>query len=292
MIPKKLLFILLVLALNKVGISQVKTNFNNNNLISGKGVFQKGYNPNIDIILAKKNVTELLLKEKKENEGSKDTKPFKLAEPVTVDLDIVKLAKWNIENDFAFCKYTIKVAGALSSSINFDDFFLPVYTEMYIYNKNGEMITGVITEKENNVNKIWGSWVYHGDLITIEIKTPANTFKELKLHANNIAYGYKEVYKYIKVGGFGQSGTCNINVICPLGNGWEQERNSVGLILAANGDTWCSGSMIMNTCNTNKPFFLTANHCFATNPLQNANAWRFTFQAFSRCVPQAKIAMV
>jgi lysyl endopeptidase len=159
---------------------------------------------------------------------------------------------------------------------------------MYIYNKNGEMITGAITEKENNKNKIWGSWVYQGDLITIEIKTPSKTFNDLKLHVSNIAYGYKEVYKSIKVGGFGQSGPCNINVICPLGNGWEQERNSVGLILNANGTEWCSGSMIMNTCNTSRPFFLTANHCFNPPglPQQNVGAWRFTFQALSTtCTP-------
>ena len=150
------------------------------------------------------------------------------------------------------------------------------------------MITGAITEKENNKNNIWGSWVYQGELVTIEIKTPSQTFNDLKLHIGNIAYGYKDIYKSVKASGFGLSGACNINVICPLGNGWETERNSVSLILSDDGSRWCSGALIMNTCKTNRPFYLTADHCFNPPglPQQNVGAWRFTFQAFSPvCTP-------
>jgi len=92
------------------------------------------------------------------------------------------------------------------------------------------MITGPITEKENNQNNVWGSWVYQGEYLNIEIKTPRPTYKELILHSNNIAYGYKHVYQ-TETAGFGTSEPCNINVICPLGTGWEAERNSVALVL-------------------------------------------------------------
>jgi len=198
----------------------------------------------------------------------------------------VKQANWSFENSFAYCKFLIRVNGALSASINFDEFSLPSGTEMYVYNENGNMITGPITEKENNASKVWGSWVYQGEYLNIEIKTPTSTFKELVLHSNNIAYGYKHIYK-TETAGFGTSESCNINVICPLGTGWEAERNSVALILNDNGEVWCSGAMVMNTCNTSRPFFLTANHCFKPKgqPQQNVSAWRFTFQAWSTTCP-------
>ncbi|MDP1811442.1 MAG: T9SS type A sorting domain-containing protein [Sediminibacterium sp.] len=266
--------------------AQVKTNFNNETLITIQGRFAKNYKIQIDFELPSKNINELLEKEKNEMAKSNETKPFRLAVPVSVDLDIAKLTNWTYDKEYAYGKFTVKLNGALSASINFDKFYLPKATEMYVYNENGNMITGPVTENENNTNKIWGSWVYRGQFLTIEIKTPVSTKEQLLLHSSNIAYGYKEVYKSLKVGGFGQSGTCNINVLCPLGNGWEPERNSVALILDANGQYWCSGSMIMNTCTTNQPFFLTANHCYATNPVQNVSAWRFTFQAWSAtCTP-------
>lgn len=261
--------------------AQVKTNLNNEELIGNQGRFIKSYELKVDFQVPAKNIAELLQAEKLNSEKFKDEKPFQLAVAVPVDLDIAKQISWNYDSTFAYGKFTIKLDGALSSSINFDKFDLPQGTEMYIYNENGNMITGPITEKENNLNKIWGSWVYQGSWLVIEIKTPLLTLKKLVLHSNNIAYGYKEVYA--KVNGFGTSGPCEINVLCPLGSGWEGERNSVALVLNDNGQDWCSGCMVMNTCNSNRPFFLTANHCFTG---QNVTAWRFTFQAWSpTCSP-------
>ena len=260
--------------------AQVKTNFNNSNKIDALGCFNKKYKSTIDFNIQPKNIEELLKKEKElvSNEG----KPFQFAVAEKIDLDLFELIDWIYDGDNCFGKYTLKLEGALSTSINFDSFYLPIATEMYIYNEYGNIITGAITEKENNSKKVWGSWVYKGQYLTIEIKIPTALKHNLKLHANNIAYGYKEIYKD-KTTGFGTSGACNINVLCPLGNGWEGERNAVGILMSSNGTSFCSGSMIMNTCGSNKPFFLTANHCFAGD---NVSLWRFGFQAWSAtCTP-------
>lgn len=272
--------ILVLLYVNSL-TAQVSTNFNNEILVTGNGKFMKNYLSTIDLTLPSKNIDSLLSIERIELLNSKEEKPFKLAIPLSVNLDIAKLIKWTSDNEFAYGKFTIKQTDALSSSISFDKFVLPKGTELFVYNEAGKMITGPVTEKENNENQIWGSWVYQGGLITIEIKTPLVTLGDLTLHINNIAYGYKEIYKSIKVGGFGQSGPCNINVICPLGNGWEGERNSVSTILSATGGEFCTGSLIMNSCNNNRPFYLTANHCFDGN----VSGWRFAFQAWSTTCP-------
>lgn len=258
--------------------AQVKTNFNNKTLIVERGHFLKSYKATIDFEIPSKNITNLLQAEKSKTDTTQGRKPFQIAVAVSVNLDIAKLMNWDAEGDSAYGKFAIKVNGALSSSINFDKFYLPNGTEMYIYNENGSMITGPITEKENNPDQIWGSWVYQGPWLTIEIRTPLSTLKQLILHANNIAYGYKKVY----VSGFGQSAPCEINVLCPLGNGWENERNSVALGISGDGTETFSGSLIINTCNTNRPFFLTANHVYEeATPVRNVTGWRFTFQAWS-----------
>lgn len=260
--------------------SQVRTNFNNPERLAGKGKFKSNYVTAIDLEIPARNIQQLLAKEMAENKGS-EVKPFRIAEPLPVDLDLANTMKWFEGEGISYGKYTLNLKGALSASINFDRFYLPEGTEMYIYNENGEMITGPITQAENNESNQWGSWVYKGGMITIEVKTPSATRHELMLHASNVAYGYKEIYKVID---FGQSGSCNINVLCPLGNGWEGERNAVALILGSFGGTLCSGSMVMNACNTNRPFLLTANHCFDFDA--NPGSWRFTFQAWSAtCTP-------
>jgi hypothetical protein len=282
---KKILFSIaaILFLISNSSIAQVSTNFNNDIIISAKGQFDKSYVTAIDLVIPSKNIDSLLSKEKREIAQSNELKPFKLAEPTKVNLDIPKLTKWTYDKEFAYGKFTLKLSGALSASINFDKFYLPENTELFVYNENGKMITGPVTEKENNKEGIWGSWVYQGELITIEIKTPIVSMKELILHSDNVAYGYKEIYKSIKVGGFGTSGPCNINVICPLGIGWEGERNSVSTILSANGSEFCTGSLVMNTCGTNTPYYLTANHCFNGN--SNVGGWRFAFQAWSTTCP-------
>lgn len=266
-------------------LAQVKTNFNSEVVLTNQGTFKKNYRAQVDFEIPTKNIDELKEKERRENENSKGEKPFRFAEASAVNLDIANQINWVTDSNYAYGKFTIKLKGALSASINFDDFYLPQGTEMYIYNQNGNMITGPITENENNLNKVWGSWVLKGEFLIIEVKTPISTKSTLLLHSNNIAYGYKEIYK-VQTAGFGQSAPCEINVLCPLGTGWEAERSSVALVLNDNGIEWCSGAMIMNTCSTSRPFFLTANHCYATIPIQNVKAWRFTFQAWSpTCTP-------
>jgi lysyl endopeptidase len=264
--------------------AQVRTDINSKKLIDNSGYYEKNYSAGVNFNVGAKDIAALLAKEAEENKKSPEGKPFKLAEPSAIDINIAKQMQWVYDGGYAFGKFTIQLTGAYSTSINFDKFYLPEGTEMFIYNAGGNMITGPVTAAENNANGIWGSWVYAGPEINIEIKTPAAAVAKLVLHSNNVAYGYKEVYMP-KAGGFGQSGSCNINVICPLGNGWEPERNSVAIILDANGSTWCSGAMVMNTCNNNRPYFLTANHCYTGSAGQNVAAWRFNFQAWSTTCP-------
>jgi hypothetical protein len=165
----------------------VKTSFNNKAIVSNKGQFVKNYKTKIDFEIPSKRIVELLEIEEREIGKSNETKPFKLAVPVSVNLDI----NWTFEKEYAYGKFTVRLNGALTASINFDQFYLPKGTEMYVYNENGNMITGPVTENENNTNKTWGSWVYKGEFLIIEVKTPLASKEQLLLHSNNIAYGYK-----------------------------------------------------------------------------------------------------
>ena len=209
--------------------------------------------------------------------------PFKIAEAVPVDIDVVQEAVWVENSAYAYGKFSIVAAGAKSISVNFDQFKLPKGTELYVYSENGEMITGPVMDNENNENNFWGSWVYKGGMLTVDFKTPTESRTELKLHISSVAYGYKDIYQS-KVSNFGASGSCNVNVLCAAGNGWENERNSVAIILNGSSTALCTGALINNSSNLNIPYLLTANHCFEADP--NATNWKFTFQAWSAtCTP-------
>lgn len=261
------LFGLLILA--TTSFAQVKTDFNNTQSITDRGKFMRNYSKSkLPYIIPSKDINALLEKEIGENKSG-EAKPFKIAEAIPVDIDFVKEAEWTVEDGYAYGKFTIVAAGAKSISVNFDNFWLPKYSELYVYSANGEMITGPVTESENNIDNFWGSWVYKGGTLTVEIQIPLQSKGDLQLHISSIAYGYKDLY----VSNFGFASSCNVNVLCV--SGWENEQNSVALILDGNSSALCSGALINNASNLNIPYLLTANHCFDGNV---AN-WKFTFQA-------------
>ncbi len=267
--------------------AQVVTNFNSTRVIDARGKFRKSFKEKVPHFIPSKDVKMLLEKEVKED-GIGEAKPFKFAEPVKVDIDVIKEAAWVEDNGYAHGKYTIVAAGAKSISANFDQFRLPKQSELYIYSENGEMISGPVTEKENNDHGFWGTWVYKGEKLTVDFKVPIPSREELRLHISSVAYGYKDIYRTeVGIYNFGNSEPCNINVLCALGIGWEKERNSTVLILNRASSSFCSGALINNTSNLDIPYILTANHCFVSNDGNNdPSEWKFTFQAWSpTCTP-------
>ncbi len=211
--------------------AQVYTNFNNSVTIGEAGHFQMQYHRSIDFEIPEKDIEQLLANESVNSTSNVADGPYRFAEAVSINLDIDGDIKWEDREGFSYGRFNIRATGARSTSINFDTFYLPDKSEIYIYNLNGKVITGPITEKENNEKRIWGSWVFPGEMLSIEVKTPTSTKHLLRLHSNNIAYGYKNLFRpQVPDEDFGESQPCNINVVCPLGNGWEAERNSVALV--------------------------------------------------------------
>lgn len=281
---KKILILTVFILQINVLFAQVVTNFNNKEVISERGKFDKPYISNSFEISAPDLKGAY---EKEKIEAAKASKIFIFAHPVAVKIDLLSKISWIKDGGNSFGKFTLISKGAKSLSIDFDNFFLPSGTEMYIYNTNGEMIAGSITEIVNNVDRYWGSSVFKGEEINIEIKTPTITKEKLSLDLTNVAYGYKNIF-VSKVGAFGAAGACNINVLCPQGNNWVSERNAVVLIFLQNGTAFGSGSMIMNSCGTNIPYLLTANHNYLFD--QDVSKWKFFFQAWSStCTPNQDV---
>ncbi len=210
----------------------------------------------------------------------KDNNDNRFAVSLATNISLIEQSEKFEDDNYTI--YTLRVVAkdALNISLGFGKFHLSENAILTIY--NDKEITDSITSKENNENSIWATRVYQGNYINIVLKEPLNEKEISKIEISKINFGYK---KYgIQYGISGASATCEINANCPLGNGWDNEKNTVALIVA-NGDEWCSGSLIMNTCGTNIPYFLTANHCLQAG---NEVNWVFQFQFWSAtCSPNS-----
>lgn len=149
-----------------------------------------------------------------------------------------------------------------AASLNFliSDLRLPKSAEMYILSKSGRMIHGPITS-EVIYNNTYASDVIESQDVRIVVKCKQEDYQQFSIKIFGVCQGIPNA---LEVRDFGDAADCNIDVNCPQGAGWEDERDAVALVLK-NGDEHCSGSLLNNQCQDLRSFFLTAFHCFDTN---------------------------
>lgn len=195
------------------------------------------------------------------------------AVPVKQDINLAKRATLIRENGQLVYTLTVKAAGALNINCQFSEFRLPQGAVLKIF--TDKEITDSITARENNEHNVWATRVYLGDELHFALTLPEAQSKELLLKIDKINIGFRPYGA--DFGNVGFSAPCHVNANCPGGNGWDPEKNAVAIIVA-NGAEACTGSLLMNTCSFNNPYFLTANHCLDAGNVPN---WVFQFQTWS-----------
>ena len=166
--------------------------------------------------------------------------------------------------------------GAKSLSFIFSKFHLPENAKLFIYEPNKPDNTlGAYTAANNNIFSMLGTELLYAPDAILEVNVPEAEVDEISLETSIIVQGFKlpgSMQEYTNERSLNSSGDCNIDVNCPLGAGWEDQRNSVALIII--GGSSCSGSMVNNTSEDGTPYFLSANHCYSGAP----STWVFRFR--------------
>ena len=164
---------------------------------------------------------------------------------------------------------TIKSTGALSLNLIFSQFELAKGSRLYLFNDDKTEFIGAHTSLNNNVNKVMGTELIHDDVIIVELTEPAAVAGTSTLVIGTVIHGFLDLEQELKA--LNSSGNCEYDVNCPIGIGWENQRNSVAMMVQGGG--FCTGSLINNTSGTIIPYFLSANHCGTT-----AASWVFRFR--------------
>ncbi|MFM7300240.1 MAG: GEVED domain-containing protein, partial [Crocinitomicaceae bacterium] len=118
-----------------------------------------------------------------------------------------------------------------------------------------------------------------GDDLILQLNEPANT-QPSEIHIDRIMHNYRST-GYTRQEKINESESCEVNVNCsPVGDVWQDEKKGVARILVVEGNFtgWCTGSLINNTAQNCKPYFLTALHCGVASTTQNLTQWKFYFR--------------
>lgn len=158
---------------------------------------------------------------------------------------------------------------AISLNLIFDDFFLANGTYLYLVDPKNKKYIGAYSNLNNNRANALGTEIIKSDKIILEVFVSKDYINKSTLRISKIIHGYNDIDKIAKA--LNNSGSCQIDVNCPLGQGWENQRNSVAMMV--NGGGFCTGTLVHNTSGNEIPYFLSARHC-GTDP----TTWVFRFR--------------
>ena len=221
-----------------------------------------------------------LQEEDKANESRKDM-PWRYGYEFMVDHNLSDSGNWyTMANGDRIWRIRFTSRGAKTMNFLFSDFYMPAGAKVYLYNNDKSDLLGAYDAKQNNENRVLGTWLVKGEDIWIEYFEPAAVSGQGKLEIFKVVHGYRTAGSVAKSpdDDLNSSGNCNYDVDCFMAdiNGLKDiNKKAVGLIIV-DDSSFCTGALVNNTSNDGTPYFLTAEHCYS-NP---AN-WSFRFNWIS-----------
>lgn len=211
-----------------------------------------------------------LIAEDEERHANGIKGPWRFGANHAVDIGLDNAGTWSVlRAGDRLWRQSIACPGAYSINIEFHEYRIPAGAMVFVYNDHGDVLGG-FTAESNPGHETLGVWPLPGERITIEYYEPAAVSGQGMLRVGQVTHGYRDLFALDR--DFGSSGDCNINSICPLGDGWRDQIRSVALIVVG-GSGACTGQLINNCAQDGTPYFLTADHCLA-GPVDN---WVFRF---------------
>lgn len=196
--------------------------------------------------------------------------PPRFAIPQVVDLSPETAGTWeDLDGRFTMWRLRVTSPGALSLNLGFTAYRLPKGARLTLYPTDAKAhddVRGVrtFTDADNEDHgELWTPVVVADDIM-VELVLPRESRHDYELRIGSVNRGYaffgEQIERLRQELAAGKAGACNIDVVCPEGDDWRLEINSVGVI-STGGSTFCTGSMLNNTAGDGTPYFLTANHC-------------------------------
>jgi len=235
-----------------------------------------GLSPGVDL-LAPSHVVQLpavdrdaLILEDEARAATGIKGPYRFGFNHAVDLGLQNSGSWTtLRNGDRIWQLILHCPDAFSINFVFDRFVVPDGGKVFVYNQAGQQL-GAFDQRSSGGRPSLGVGQLAGDHITIEYQEPATLDGQGELHINRVTHGYRDVFAMAR--DLGESGDCNINVICPLGDDWRDQIRSVAIITTG-GSGFCTGTLLNNCAEDGTPYFLTANHCLDAD-VEN---WVFRF---------------
>ena len=184
----------------------------------------------------------------------------------------------------------VKSAGAFGLRLHFDDFQLPVGSELYLFNEAGEVVGPYTAAGPLGTGEFWSHMV-RGDVVFLQLrqygldrleKARGKAFNLVDV--GHVATGFGSRLAGATEKSFcGFNADCVENAECGSDSAVAEAKYAVAHMMYVKRPYLyiCSGGLLNNTSGDGTPYFLTANHCISRD--REAGTLEAYFQWWIAC---------
>jgi PKD repeat protein len=160
-------------------------------------------------------------------------------------------------------RLAISSKDAISLGLTYKEFMMPKGATFFVYNNDKSIVFGAFSELNNTADGMFATAPVYGNKIIVEYYEPVYSKGKGRFIISEVIHAYKDIFGYNTL----LEEPCNININCPIGAPWAEQKRSVTRITFNVGTAGylCTGSLINNTLNNRVPYYLTAEHCATDN---------------------------
>jgi len=185
---------------------------------------------------------------------------IRFGEEHKVDFGLTNSGEWKtLPNNDKVWRLKIVCPNAFHINLIYDSFFMPEGARFFVYSGDASQVLGAFTSGNNKSYGTFSTGLIPGQETILEYYEPASVSGQGLLNVSTVVHAYRSIISSLEKG-YGDSGSCNINVNCPQGADWQTIKTSVVKILDGGFDH-CTGTMVNNVRQDCTPYFLTADHC-------------------------------
>lgn len=200
---------------------------------------------------------------------------YLVGEGIKTNIDLNKEGTWSFMNDTRILRLGIGSENARGLVLYYSSFSIPDGGSLFVYTRDGEFVIGAFTSRNNPAGRYFATEMIPGSELVIEYNAPAGVTDIPEIEIYEVHYIFRDIDPLLK----GLSGPCEVNVNCPEGDNWQNEKRAVAKILLKQGSNsyLCTGSLVNNTRQDSTPYFLTARHCGSEASANDYSQWVFYF---------------
>ena len=184
--------------------------------------------------------------------------PTRFAVGLNTSISPANSGRWDrLSDGWDLWRVEIDAPGALSLNLRLEELNLPVGASLWLHDPTGAQVLGPYTQADRDRRGGLSTPIVLGDRLVVEVAAPPGRASDARLMISTVNHGYRifgEEHAPAK------QGSCNIDVVCPEGDPWRNQIRSVARY-TIDGAFLCTGTLMNNTAEDDRPLFLSADHC-------------------------------